>query len=129
MSATDTAATDTRVEIRWTAVCPYTRLEPETGVAALVSGAQVAIFRTHDGLLYAVGHRDPISGRHVMSRGTVATHSGTPTVTSPSLRHVYDLRSGECLDVPGVRMPVYPVRCRDGLVEVGRYTVAVGKAG
>lgn len=128
MTATDTA-TDSRVEIRWTAVCPFSRLEPETGVAALVSGAQVAIFRTHDGLLYAVGHRDPISGRHVMSRGTVATHSGTPTVTSPSLRHVYDLRSGECLDVPGVRMPVYPVRCRDGLVEVGSYTVAVGKAG
>ena len=120
-------ATDTRVEIRWTAVCPYTRLEPESGVAALVSGAQVAIFRTHDGMLYAVGQRDPISGRHVMSLGVVATLSGTPTVTSPTLKHVYDLRSGECLDFPGIRVPVYPVRCRSGVVEVGIY--ATGKAG
>jgi nitrite reductase (NADH) small subunit len=130
-----TADTLTRVEIRWTAVCPYARLEPDRGVAALVGGAQVAIFRTQDGQLYAVGHRDPISGRHVMSLGVVATLSGTPTVTSPTLKHVYDLRSGECLDFPGVRLPVYPVRCRGGgagsgepgVVEVGMY--AVGKAG
>ena len=122
---TDTLA---RVEIRWTAVCPYARLEPDRGVAALVGGAQVAIFRTHDGLLYAVGHCDPISGRHVMSRGVVATRGGAPTVTSPILDHVYDLRSGECLDFPGVRVPVYPVRCRAGVVEVGIYTVGATAA-
>ena len=28
-------------------------------------------------------------------------------------------RTGECLDRPGVAVPVYPVRVRDGLVEVG----------
>jgi nitrite reductase (NADH) small subunit len=122
---TDTLA---RVEIRWTAVCPYARLEPDRGVAALVGGAQVAIFRTHDGLLYAVGHCDPISGRHVMSRGVVATRGGAPTVTSPILDHVYDLRSGECLDFPGVRVPVYPVRCRAGVVEVGIYAVGATAA-
>jgi nitrite reductase (NADH) small subunit len=122
---TDTLA---RVEIRWTAVCPYARLEPGRGVAALVGGAQVAIFRTHDGLLYAVGHCDPISGRHVMSRGVVATRGGAPTVTSPILDHVYDLRSGECLDFPGVRVPVYPVRCQAGVVEVGIYAVGAAAA-
>jgi nitrite reductase (NADH) small subunit len=136
------ADTLARVEIRWTAVCPYSRLEPERGVAALVGGAQVAIFRTHDGQLYAIGHRDPISGRHVMSRGVVGTHEGAPTVASPTHKDLYDLRSGECLDVPGIRVPVYPVRCRGGVVEVGIYGVtspadpdgagqhgAVGKAG
>jgi nitrite reductase (NADH) small subunit len=122
---TDTLA---RVEIRWTAVCPYARLEPDRGVAALVGGAQVAIFRTQDGLLYAVGHSDPISGRHVMSRGVVATRGGAPTVTSPILNHVYDLRSGECLDFPGVRVPVYPVRCQSGVVEVGVYAVGAAAA-
>ena len=60
------------VEIRWTAVCPYSRLAPE--------------------------------------------------------------RSGECHDLPGIRVPVYPVRCRDGVVEVGLYAVgslpaATGDAG
>jgi len=42
----------------WTPVCPYARLEPERGVAALVGGAQVALFRTHDGEVYAIGHLD-----------------------------------------------------------------------
>jgi len=112
-----------RVKIRWTAVCPYGRLAPERGVAALVGGAQVAIFRTADGQLYAIGHRDPISGSHVLSRGVVGTRDGAPTVMSPIHRHVYDLRSGECLDLPGIRVPVYPVRCPAGVVEVGLYVV------
>ena len=106
-------------------MCPYGRLEPERGVAALVGGAQVAIFRTAEGQLYAIGHRDPVSGAHVMSRGIVGRHDGAPTVTSPVHRHVYDLRSGECLDVPGIRVPVYPVRCPAGVVEVGVVEVGV----
>ena len=48
--------------MRWTPVCPYPRLEPERGVAALVDGAQVALFRTHDGTVYAIGNLDPVSG-------------------------------------------------------------------
>jgi nitrite reductase (NADH) small subunit len=107
------------VDIRWTPVCPYSRLEPERGVAALIGGAQVAIFRTHEGHLHAIGHRDPVSGAHVMSRGIVGTRGGAPTVASPMHKQVYDLRTGECLDLPGVRVPVYPVRCRAGVVEVG----------
>jgi nitrite reductase (NADH) small subunit len=97
-------------------------------VAALVGGAQVAIFRTHDGQLFAIGHRDPITGAHVMSRGLVGSHAGAPTVTSPR-QHLYDLRSGECIDVPGVRVPVYPVRCREGHVEVGLYVAEDHRAG
>jgi nitrite reductase (NADH) small subunit len=30
---------------RWTAGCPYSRLEPDRGVAELIDRAQVAIFR------------------------------------------------------------------------------------
>src|SRR4029450_746911 len=103
---------------RWTAVCPYSELEPERGVAALINGAQVAVFRTHDGQVYAVGHRDPISGAHVMARGIVGTRGDTVTVASPMHKPVYALRPGECLDVPGVRIPVYPVRCEAGMVEI-----------
>jgi nitrite reductase (NADH) small subunit len=118
------------LEIQWTAVCPYARLTPDRGVAALVGGAQVAIFRTSEGAVYAVGHRDPVSGAHVMSRGIVASRDGVPTIASPSLRHVYDLHTGECLDLPGIRVPVYPVRCREGVVEIGLMTAAnQGRAG
>jgi nitrite reductase (NADH) small subunit len=110
------------LSIRWTAVCQYSRLAPDRGVAALIGGAQVAIFRTSDGEVYAIGHQDPVSGAHVMSRGIVATRDGAPTISSPSLRHLYDLHTGECLDLPGIKIPVYPVRCRDGVVEVGIVT-------
>jgi len=103
----------------WTPVCPYARLEPERGVAALVGGAQVALFRTHDGEVYAIGHLDPVSGAAVLARGIVGTRGGAPTVASPMHKQVYDLRTGECLDLPGVRVPVYRVRLREGVVEVG----------
>jgi nitrite reductase (NADH) small subunit len=109
----------TRTTLRWSAVCAYSRLEPERGVAALIDGAQVAIFRLHNGELFAIGHRDPFSGAHVMSRGIVGTRNDTPTVASPMHKQIYDLRTGECLDVPGIRVPTYPVRCRAGIVEVG----------
>jgi nitrite reductase (NADH) small subunit len=104
---------------RWTAVCPYDRLEPERGVAALVGGAQVAIFRTYDGQLFGIDHRDPISGANVMARGIVGSRGDAPTVASPLHKQVYDLRTGRCLDVPGVALATYPVRCQDGQVEVG----------
>jgi nitrite reductase (NADH) small subunit len=104
--------------LHWTVVCPYQRLEPERGVAALVDGAQIAIFRTHDGALYAIGNRDPIAGASVMSRGIVGTRGDAPTVASPLHKQVYDLRTGECLDVPGITIPTYPVRHHNGLVEV-----------
>ncbi|HEY8473884.1 MAG TPA: nitrite reductase small subunit NirD [Natronosporangium sp.] len=110
----------TTLTARWTPVCRITRLEPERGVAALVGGEQVAIFRMYDDQLFAIGNRDPIAGAYVLSRGIVGTRGGTPVVVSPLYKEAYDLRTGECLDVPGVAVPTYPVECRDGLVYVGR---------
>jgi nitrite reductase (NADH) small subunit len=102
----------------WAAVCPESWAEPERGIGALVDGEQVAIFRAYDGALYATGNRDPIAGSYVMSRGIVGTRGDIPTVASPLHKQVYDLRTGECLDVPGVFLPTLAVRCRDGLIEV-----------
>jgi nitrite reductase (NADH) small subunit len=106
------------VTTAWFAVCPLERVHRERGVAALVSGVQVAIFRTYDDQLFAIGNRDPIGNAQVMSRGIVGTRGQAPTVASPLHKQVYDLRTGECLDVPGVRVPTYPVRCFDGFIEV-----------
>ncbi|MBM0234051.1 nitrite reductase small subunit NirD [Micromonospora sp. STR1_7] len=101
----------------WTAVCPLDRLEPDRGVAALVDGVQVALFRTADGL-FAIDNRDPVSGACVLSRGIVGSRVGVPTVASPLHKQVYDLRTGHCLDLPGVAVARHDARCRDGLVEV-----------
>ncbi|MEN3305042.1 MAG: nitrite reductase small subunit [Micromonosporaceae bacterium] len=102
----------------WVSVCPYRRLEPERGVAALVGGVQVAVFRTFDGELYAIDNLDPVAGAHVLSRGIVGSRGPAPTVASPLHKQVYDLRTGERLDGPGAPVRTYPVRCRAGVVEV-----------
>jgi nitrite reductase (NADH) small subunit len=103
----------------WVTVCPYHRLEPERGVAALVKGHPVAVFRLHDGSLRAIGNVDPYTGASVLSRGIVGSRGDIPTVASPLHKQVYDLGTGHCLDAPDLRVPVYPVRLRDGLVEIG----------
>jgi nitrite reductase (NADH) small subunit len=104
--------------MRWADVCPIEMLQPERGIAALIDGTQVALFRTFDDSLYAIGNRDPIGKAQVMSRGIVGTRDGAPTVASPLHKQVYDLRTGECLDLPGIRVPTYPVRCMAGLIQV-----------
>jgi nitrite reductase (NADH) small subunit len=103
----------------WIVICPYRRLEPERGVAALVEGQPLALFRLHDGSVYAIGNLDPFTGASVLSRGIVGTRGDAPTVASPLHKQVYDLRTGICLDAPEVRVPTHPVRVRGGLVEVG----------
>ncbi|MGY1841719.1 MULTISPECIES: nitrite reductase small subunit NirD [unclassified Modestobacter] len=111
---TDASATATG----WTAICAFDDLLPERGVAALVDGVQVAVFLLFDGSLHAVGHRDPFSGAHVLARGIVGTRGEAPTVASPMYKQVFDLRTGQCLDDPAVSIPAYPVRVREGRVEV-----------
>jgi nitrite reductase (NADH) small subunit len=108
-----------------TAVCPYDELQPERGVAALVDGEQVAVFRLHDGSVRAVDHRDPFSGAHVMARGIVGSRGAVPTVASPMYKQVFDLVTGECLDDPGVRLRVFPAEVRDGVVHVRTPVAAV----
>ncbi|MEV0426094.1 nitrite reductase small subunit NirD [Micromonospora sp. NPDC049836] len=113
-----TVATMSRTATRgWTAVCPLDRLDPDRGVAALVDGVQVALFRT-GGELYAVDNLDPVGGAYVMSRGIVGSRGGLPTLASPLHKQVYDLTTGRCLDLTGVTLRRHEARCRDGLVEV-----------
>jgi nitrite reductase (NADH) small subunit len=107
------------VRVRWTPVCRYDTLMPERGVAALVDGVAVAVFRTYDGALYALSNLDPFSNASVLSRGIVGDRGGRPTVASPLYKQVFDLATGVCLDDPNVSVPTYPVRLVNGIVEVG----------
>jgi nitrite reductase (NADH) small subunit len=105
--------------VTWTAVCRYDDLQPERGVAALLGAGQVALFRTFDGSLYAIGNQDPFTGACVLSRGIVGTRGDIPTVASPLQKQVFDLCTGVCLDDETASVPVFSVRERDGRVEVG----------
>ena len=107
-----------RLEARWTAVCRYDDLIPERGIAALVDGIAVAVFRTHDGALHALSNVDPFSNASVLSRGIVGDRRGRSTVASPIYKQVFELATGICLDDPTVSVPTYPVRLVRGVVEV-----------
>jgi nitrite reductase (NADH) small subunit len=102
----------------WTRICDFEAMLPERGVCALVEGVQVAVFRTHEGAVHALGNLDPFSGAYVLSRGIVGTRKGEPTVASPLHKQVFSLVSGVCLDENQVAVPVYRARVAEGCVEV-----------
>jgi nitrite reductase (NADH) small subunit len=100
------------------AVCSYEALLPERGVAALIGQRQIALFRTHDGTVYALDNHDPVSGANVMARGIVGNRGDVPTVASPMFKQVYDLRTGQSLDDPDVVIPAHAVQVVDGQILV-----------
>ena len=103
---------------RGVAVCGYDDLLPERAVAALVDGVQVAIVRTFDGAVHAVGNVDPFTGAAVISRGIVGTRDGVATIASPLYKQVFDLATGRCLDDDAVTLGSYDVRVEDDRIEV-----------
>jgi NAD(P)H-dependent nitrite reductase small subunit len=104
---------------RWVAVCAIDRIVPDSGVAALVDGRQVAVFRFGDEDVFALGNHDPFSGANVLARGILGDQGGIPFVSSPIFKQRFDLRSGECLADPSVRVSVHAVRVVGGTVLVG----------
>ncbi|WP_370891989.1 nitrite reductase small subunit NirD [Janibacter sp. GXQ6167] len=115
-------ATTTSVDI-----CGWSDLVPERGVAALVDGQQIAIFRLHDDRVVALQNEDPYSGAMVLSRGLIGTKGDRTVVISPMYKQAFDVVSGECLETKGGdprSVTVYAVRVVDGRVvlEVTRRT-------
>ena len=103
----------------YAAVCRLADLEIERGATALVHGQAVAIFRTHDDEIFALGNYDPFAKASVLARGIVGSRGDVPFVASPMHKQAFDLRTGVCLDDPAVAVPTYDVRVVDGVVQVG----------
>lgn len=80
-----------------TRVCAFSDLTPELGVAALVGGIQVALFRLADDRVYAVQNLCPFSGAQVLSRGITGSRGDVPTIASPIYKQVFSLVTGACL--------------------------------
>ena len=97
-------------------MCPE---DCDRGATALVHGQAIAIFRTHDDTVYALGNHDPFARASVLARGIVGTRGDVPFVASPMHKHAFDLRTGRCLDDGHVSVPSYDVRVVDGVVLVG----------
>jgi len=109
-------------EGRWTAVCPLERIVPNTGVCALVDGAEVAVFHIAGApaQVYAISNFDPNSDASVLSRGLTGSLGGRLVVASPIYKQHFDLRTGECLEAPEHSVTSYPARILDGQVWIGR---------
>lgn len=93
-------------------------LPVDRGVAALVDGRPVALFRLADGALFAIDHVEPFTHVPVLARGIVGSVGEVPTVASPLHKQRFDLRTGECLDDPAVRVRTWPVLVIDGNVVI-----------
>ena len=107
----------------WVEVCNYEAIYPDTGVCALIDGRQVAIFRLSDGTLHALSNFDPFSQANVLSRGIIGDRAGEPKIASPIYKQTFNLRTGVCYEDATVRLDVYRVRRRRGLVEVSSFPV------
>ena len=107
------------VTVSLTPVCAVDAVPLEGGVAALVNGSAVAVFRSFDGSVFALSNVDPFSGASVLSRGIVGSRGDVPVVSSPMYKQAFDLRTGACLDDPSVRVASYDVAVVDGVVHVG----------
>lgn len=96
----------------WVAVAPVERLPPGATLSAPAGDAEVAVFNV-DGELRAVEGRCLHRGGR-LADGLVADG----VVTCPLHWWRYDLRTGERLGAPELRLSCYPVRVSAGRVEV-----------
>ncbi|MEC4985976.1 MAG: nitrite reductase small subunit NirD [Oscillatoria sp. PMC 1076.18] len=104
---------------QWTSVCQLADIQPNTGVCALVNDTQIAIFRIGDtNEVYAISNYDPFSKAYVLSRGIIGDRQGILKVASPIYKQNFNLATGECLDNSDVKIPTFPVRVSDGIVQV-----------
>ena len=110
----------------WIAVCPVSAIIPFTGIAALVEGEQVAIFRlASEAECYAISNYDPFSDAYVISRGLVGDKGGVVKVASPIYKNTFNLLTGQCLEDENVRLRTWFVRIADGIVQIAVPVVSV----
>ena len=103
----------------WVNICGIDAILPWSGVAALVDGQQIAIFRLDDAeKVYAISNYDPFSKAHVISRGLVGDRKGVIKVASPIYKQSFSLETGQCLDDPSISLPVWSARVVNGIVQV-----------
>lgn len=108
----------------WIAVCKENDLIPNSGVAALVNGEQIAVFYIPQATpsFYAIGNYDPIGKANVLSRGLICSFGEDIYVASPLYKEHYNLVTGECLEQPDYKVSSWQCELRDGSLFVQKQT-------
>jgi NAD(P)H-dependent nitrite reductase large subunit/NAD(P)H-dependent nitrite reductase small subunit len=101
----------------WRPVCDASEALPDCGLAALVDGRQIALFRVGD-QVYALDNYDPNSEANVLARGLIGDVQGEPVVASPIYKHHFSLITGRCIEDPEQSVRAYPARIADGRIWV-----------
>lgn len=109
----------------WVAVCSLDKLRPDLGIAALIGGQPVAVFRLSGSEeVLAIGNIDPFAGASVLSRGLVGAiridGRWVTYVASPLRKQRFDLHTGQCLDDPEVQVGSFRTKVERGVVFVHR---------
>lgn len=107
----------------WESICNISDIPPNAGVAALVNGHQIAIFKVK-GEIYAIDNKDPISGANILSRGIVGCIKEELCVASPLYKQHFSLLSGQCIEEEGVQVSLYPLRLQGETVELDTSTIS-----
>ncbi|MEN4917841.1 nitrite reductase small subunit NirD [Achromobacter spanius] len=105
----------------WRHACHRQDLVANSGVVALVDGAQVALFYLPEDAgqsLYAVSNRDPKSGANVIGRGIVGHLNGDLVVASPLYKQHFRLADGSCVQYPEQRLQTWQARFNGDAVEI-----------
>jgi nitrite reductase (NADH) small subunit len=97
----------------WVRVCSLADIMPDTGVCALVNGEQVAVFRVGVCDLYAIDNFDPNANAAVLSRGLIGNLGERLVVASPIHKQHFDLRTGECIEMPEHSVRAWSVQLGD----------------
>ncbi len=103
---------------QWTLVCRLADIVPDTGVAALLNGRPIAIFRLGDDRVYAIDNTDPFSNASVLSRGILGDIDGEPVVASPIYKQHFRLEDGRCIEDEAMSVSAYRVAVVDSGVIV-----------
>jgi len=104
--------------LNWTAVCAADDILPNTGVCALVEDRHVAVFRVGQADYFAIDNVDPKANASVLARGLIGSLGDKTVVASPLYKHHFDLKTGECLELPEFSVRAHKVRVEDGRVLV-----------
>lgn len=103
--------------VSWRHACDVSDVLPDSGIAALVDGRQIALFRVGKEV-FALDNYDPNSEANVLARGLVGDIQGEPVVASPVYKHHFSLITGRCIEAADQSVRVYPARIADGRIWV-----------